>query len=107
MANFLLLYMGGGAPPATEAERAAVMQEWIDWFTKLGSAVVDSGNPTAPMAKSIAGNGSVSDVPAGATMVTGYSVLAADSLDAAVAMAKSCPQLNGGGVQVYETFDVM
>ena len=106
MAKYLLLYTGGGAPPATEAEQAAVMKEWTDWFTKLGSAVVDSGNPTTPMAKSIASDGSVSDVAAGA-MVAGYSILEAGSLDAAVAMAKDCPQLQDGGVSVLETFNVM
>ena len=39
---------------------------------------------------------------------TGYSILEADSLDAAVTLAKGCPVLQGGaGVSVYETFEVM
>jgi hypothetical protein len=106
MANFVLLYTGGGMP-ATEAEGAAVMQAWVNWFGKLGSALVDAGNPFTSAAKSIASNGAVSDSPVG-TMATGYSVIKADSLDAAVEMAKSCPQLQSGGqVSVYETFSVM
>jgi hypothetical protein len=41
-------------------------------------------------------------------MATGYSILKADSLDAAVEMARSCPVLQGGGqITVYETFQVM
>jgi hypothetical protein len=36
------------------------------------------------------------------------SIIKADSLDAAVAMAKGCPVLQGGAkITVYETFSVM
>ena len=108
MGKYLLLYtVGNTNPPQTVAERAAVMQAWMDWFGRLGSAVADAGNPTSPLGKTVASNGSVSGVPAG-LIVGGYSILAADSLDAAVDMAKGCPQLDAGGdVQVFETFDVM
>jgi hypothetical protein len=106
MANFVLLYTGGGMP-GTEAEQAAVMQAWMGWFGKLGPAIVDQGNPFTPAAKIISGDGRVADGPAG-TMATGYSILKADSLDAAVDMAKGCPQLSGGGkITVYETFAAM
>ena len=106
MASFVLLYTGG-SNPQTEAEQAAVMKAWTEWFGSLGSAVVDGGNPFTPMAKSIASNGKVSDGPIG-TMATGYSIIKADSLDAAVRIAKGCPQLQSGGqISVYETFPVM
>ena len=40
--------------------------------------------------------------------MTGYSVVVADSLDAAVEIAKGCPHLAANGrVEVYETIDVM
>lgn len=107
MANFVLLYSGGGNMPATEAEQAAVVQAWGAWYEKLGGAVVDGGNPFTQTAKTIASNGTVSDGPVG-TMATGYSIISADSLDAAVAMAKGCPVLQSGGqISVYETFNVM
>jgi len=106
MANFVLLYTGGNTPQS-EAEGAAIMKAWMDWFGSLGSAVVDGGNPFTPIAKSIASNGTVSDGPVG-TLATGYSILKADSLDAAVQMAKGCPQLQSGGqISVYETFPAM
>ena len=41
MANFLLVYTGGNGMPATDAERAKVMEAWGAWFGKLGDAVVD------------------------------------------------------------------
>jgi len=106
MASFVLLYTGGGMSQS-EAEQAAVMQAWTAWYERLGSAVVDQGNPFTPAAKSIASNGTVTDVPA-AALAGGYSIIRADSLAAAVALAKSCPQLQAGGqVTVYETFPVM
>jgi hypothetical protein len=102
MAKFVLLY-GGGGMPATEAEQAAVMQEWEAWYGRLGSAVVDGGNPFAPQATQIASNGSVGAVPA-AGKASGYTIIAADSLDSAVALAKGCPILKANGqISVYET----
>ena len=106
MASFVLLY-SGGSMPESEAEQAAVMQAWGAWFGGLGSALVDGGNPFTPMAKSIASDGTVSDGPVG-TMASGYSIIKADSLDAAVEMARGCPVLQGGAqITVFETFPVM
>jgi len=106
MANFVLLY-SGGSMPESQAEQAAAMQAWEAWFHQLGSAVVDGGNPFTPVAKSIASNGTVSDGPVG-TMASGYSVIKADSLDAAVELARRCPVLQGGArISVFETFPVM
>ena len=40
--------------------------------------------------------------------MTGYSIVQADSLDAATDMARTCPIVTSGGtVEVYETFRVM
>ena len=106
MANFLLLYSGGSMPESA-AEQAAVMQAWEAWFHRLGSALVDGGNPFTPAAKHIASNGTVSDGPVGA-MASGYSIIKADSLSAAVELAGGCPVLQGGAqITVYETFPVM
>jgi len=106
MANFVLLY-SGGSMPESEAEQAAVMQAWGAWFGGLGSAVVDGGNPFTTSAKSIASDGTVSDGPVG-SMASGYSIIKADSLDAAVEAARRCPVLQSGGqITVYETFPVM
>jgi hypothetical protein len=41
-------------------------------------------------------------------MATGYSIIKADSLGAAVEMSRGCPILQSGGqISVYETFPVM
>ena len=93
--------------PETEAEQAQVLQSWTAWYGRLGSAVADPGNPLTPVVKSIASDGTKSDGPVGQT-VSGYSIITADSLDADVSMAKSCPILEAGGqISVYETFPAM
>ncbi len=106
MADFVLLYSGGSMPEGEE-EMAKVTQAWTDWYGSIGGALKDGGNPFAPAAKTVASNGSVSDGAPG-TPHTGYTIVKADSLDAATAIAKGSPVLAGGGsITVYETFDVM
>lgn len=103
MANYVLVYHGGSMPESPE-EGAKVMQAWTDWFGTIGDALVDGGNP-ASRTKTIAANGSVSDDAGGPS---GYSIIKADSIDAAVAIAKGCPVLAGGAsIQVVETFEAM
>jgi len=105
MANYLLAYHGGGMAP-TEEERARIMEAWGKWFQALGPALVDGGNPTA-QAKTIASDGTATD-GGGINPLTGYSILAADDLDAAVELAKGCPVLlSGGTVEVAEIMQVM
>ena len=105
MTNFVLIYSGGGMPE-TEAEKAAVMQQWEAWYGKPGAAVVDGGNPFTPAAKTIASDGTVSDTPA-EHMASGYSIIKAESLDEAVESAKGCPILQAGGlITAFETFRV-
>ena len=107
MSKFVLLYTGGGGMPESEADQAKVMQDWANWYADLGSAVADRGNPIGPVSKKIASNGDVSD-GLGEPLVTGYTVLSADSLDEAVKMAKKCPVLDGGAeIAVFESFDDM
>jgi hypothetical protein len=103
MTKFVLLYSGGGMPE-TEEEQAAVMAAWFAWYEAMGEAVFDAGNPFAPVAKTISSGGSVSD---GNAPSTGYTIISADSIEAAVELAKGCPNLtSGGSVSVCETFPI-
>jgi hypothetical protein len=103
VANFVLIYHGGRMPETPE-EGAAVTQAWTTWFGQLGDALVDGGNPVSKT-RTISSDGSVSD-PSSST--SGYSIIKADSLDAAVALAKGCPVLGGGSsIEVAETFAAM
>jgi len=104
MAKYLLVYHGGGMPEGQEA-RDQVMAAWGTWFQNLGPALADGGNPVS-QTKTISGT-SVSD-GGGANAATGYSLIEAENIDAAVELAKGCPVLQGGAsIEVAETFDVM
>ena len=102
MGKYLITYIGGAQPDdMTEQQRNDVMQQWVDWYTGLGEAVVDAGNPTSASRVVGPGSGTVPDV-------TGYTVISADSLDAAAAACSKHPHLDAGGtIHVYETFEVM
>lgn len=106
MTDYLLLF-SGGKMPETEAELADVMKAWGAWMENLGPALKDGGNPFTPQAKTIDPSGKVSDGPVGSP-ANGYSIIQADSLDAAVKMAKDCPALLfGTKISVYETSAMM
>ena len=103
MANYVLVYKGGGIAD-DEAARQQSMEAWGHWFGALGDNLVDGGNPFGQSA-SVAANGSVSNTGTG---LTGYSIIKGDSLQAATEAARGCPVLTAGGtVEVYETFQVM
>jgi hypothetical protein len=100
MANYVFAYSGGRGVASDEAERNAQYAKWGQWFGALGSAVVDGGAAMGT-AKTVGAGGSVGD--GGSRGLTGYSIVTAESLDAAVELAKGCPVLEiGGAVDVYE-----
>jgi hypothetical protein len=103
MPRYLLAYHGGSVPdPEHEQD---VMNAWFAWFGSLGDALVDGGRPIAS-ATTIQGDGSVV-TGGGSNPVTGYSVIDAADVDAAVQLAKGCPVLTAGGsIEVAETIDL-
>lgn len=101
MPKYVLAYHGGGIPETAE-EQEQELAAWFAWFEGLGDAILDSGNPTAGSV-TVGPDRSVSE-DGGANPLSGYSLITADNLDAAVEMAQGCPILsNGGSVEVAET----
>ena len=104
MANYVFVYHGGGMA-GTPEEQAAEMGKWEAWYGQIGESLVDGGAPFANNT-TIASDGSVSD-GGGANPATGYTVVAAADLDAALALAKACPVLqNDGSVEVVESLQM-
>jgi hypothetical protein len=100
MSIYLLLYSGGDMP-ATEEENNAMMGAWGAWLGAIGDALVD-GNPFTSNAKTLSPDGAVSDGPVG-PMASGYSLIKAGSMEAAVEMAKGCPaKLSGASISIFE-----
>ncbi len=103
MGNYVLAYRGG-TMAETEEERNEVMAAWGAWFGSVGEALVDAGNPFAASA-SVSAGGTVTE--GAGSGLGGYSIVKAESLEAATGLAKGCPVLGGGGtVDVYETIVV-
>ena len=101
MAKYLLAYHGGGGMAQDAETQAKIMAEWGVWFGQLGPALVDGGLPIA-QTKTIAPSGTVQE-GGGANPVSGYSFIEADSIDAAIGLAKGCPVLKtGGSIEVAE-----
>lgn len=104
MGHYVLIYVGGDAPQS-EAEGEAVMAAWVAWFTTLGAAVVDPGNPFGPSA-AVTPDGTAG--VATTSGATGYSIIEAPDLASATELARTCPHLSANGtVEVFETFAVM
>jgi YCII-related domain len=73
---------------------ADAMAAWSAWFEELSASVLDVGNPVFNRATL----GSSAD-----TVLGGYSLISADDLESALALAKGCPSLqSGGAVEVGE-----
>ena len=105
MAQFLLLYTGGAGMATDPAEQEKIMAEWGAWYGKMGEAVTDGGAPFGA-SKSLTGS-DVTEGPLGDTPATGYTLIEADSLDAAAAACDGHPHIgHGGQVQVFECIDM-
>ena len=102
MARFLFTYHGGNKPESQE-EMGRVMAAWGAWYEAMGAAVVDSGGP-AGNSKTVTAGG-VED-NGGANPVSGHTVVEAASIDAAVELAKGCPILDSGTVEVTEVLQM-
>jgi hypothetical protein len=80
--------------PSDYAPHAGAAAEWQAWFGGLGLALVDVGNAVTDYA-------SVGEVGGSDSRMVAYSVVSAEDMDSALALAKDCPVMRvGGGVEV-------
>jgi uncharacterized membrane protein len=80
--------------PAGFVPGAATGAEWEAWLGGMGEALVDVGHAVTDYA-------SLGEVGGSGSRIVGYSVVSAEDMDSALALAKDCPALRvGGGVEV-------
>jgi hypothetical protein len=92
MSKYAFVYR---APVEYEGADPSEQGAWQVFLEGLGSDLIDAGNP-------VFARGSVGNCGE-ATVLGGYSIVTADDLPAAMAMARACPTLAaGGGVEVGE-----
>lgn len=103
MPNFIFAYHGGGKPESPE-EGQKVMAAWMAWYESMGTAVADGGAPVG-MSKTVTASGIEDN--GGSNPLSGFTLVTADSIEAATELAKGCPILQDGGtVEVAEALQM-
>ncbi len=93
MPKFVLAYHAGPDfnPPSDGPKH---MEDWKAWMAGLGDAAVDPGLALGP-SKTVGPQGIADD--GGANPLAGYTVVQAETIDAALAIARNCPHVALGG----------
>ena len=92
MKKFLFLYKGFDTPTPE------IGRSWMEWFSRVGDSMADSGNPMTGGVE-VTPNG-VQQLELGPESFTGYSIINADGIDAAIELAKTNPMITS--VVVHE-----
>lgn len=102
MSQYIFAYHGGGKPASPE-EDARVMAKWKAWMGGLGDALINPGNPVG-MSKTVSAGGVSNDD--GSNPLSGFSIVKADNMDAALRLTRGCPHLDGGTIEVAEVIEM-
>lgn len=85
-----------------ETPTPEIQKAWADWFASIGDKIVDSGNPLGP-GKEVTKDG-VKDLQKGKDAQTGYTIIKAENMEEAVAIAQTSPIMTS--MRVYEAMSM-
>ena len=103
MPRYVIVYLGGNQP-ATPEEGKQHFAKYMDWLSSLGDAAVSPANPLKDTC-TVNSDGTVST--GGASTMSGYTIVEADSMESALSIAKACPFLDiGGSLEVSELVEM-
>jgi len=104
MQKFVLAYHG--APKfETKEDGMNHMTAWRAWSDGLGEAKVDAGMPVG-QSHTIHSDGSVTE-DGGSNPLMGFSVIQAETIEDAIALAKPCPHISAGGsIEIAPAYDM-
>lgn len=91
MKRFMFLHFGFERPTPE------IMGAWQEWFESIADKQVGRGGFSGGREISRSGT---EDLPWGMESMTGYNIVEAEDLDAAVRMAQKCPYI--ASIRVYE-----
>ena len=99
MPQYLMTYLGGNEPSSSE-EGKRLSANYKAWLSSLGDSAVSPANPL----KNTSTVNSDGTVTLGSTTsMSGFTIIEANSMEAALVIAKECPFLNiGGSLEVSE-----
>lgn len=99
MTQFVFVYLGGNQPSSPE-EANRHFSKYMDWLSSLGDSVVI---PTMPLKDTNTVNPDRSIQEGGRSAMSGFSIIKAESMSAALSIAQACPFLEiGGTLEVSE-----
>jgi hypothetical protein len=99
MPQYVIVYLGGDQP-SSPVEGKRHFSKYMDWLSSLGDSVI---SPANPLKHTHTVNPNRTVTPGSTTTMSGYTIIKADSMEAALAMAKACPFLDiGGSLEVSE-----
>lgn len=99
MKQFVFVYLGG-TQPSDPGEANKHISKYMEWLSSLGDAVVI---PTIPLqdTNTVSPDGTVRE--GSNTAMSGFTIIKADSMEAALSIAQACPFLEiGGSLEVSE-----
>ena len=102
MPHFLFAYHGGMQPHLPE-ETEVEIERWRGWFDRIGPAIVGSGNPVGA-ARTVSAE--VVRDTGGDNPLLGYNIIHDESIDQAIELAKACPIIGDGSIEVAEIHEV-
>jgi hypothetical protein len=101
MPKYVIAYLGGRSLENPQ-ERTAHMDRWKAWVGGLGIAMNKPGTPLG-QGKQVSSAGLSERGP---DRLTGFSILLADDMDAAIEIAQRCPFLDIGTIEVAEMMEM-
>ncbi len=103
MPQYIITYLGGDKPSSPE-EGKQHMSKYRAWLSSLGDSAV---SPANPLKNTSTVNSDGTDTTGGTTTMSAYTIIEADSMDAALLIAKACPFLDiGGSLEVSELVEM-
>lgn len=90
----------GGTQPANPTEASNHFDKYMQWLSSLGDTVVI---PTIPLkdTTTVSPDGTIRE--GGSSAMSGFTIIKADSIEAALSIAQGCPFLEiGGSLEVSE-----
>jgi hypothetical protein len=99
MTQYIITYLGGDQPSSPE-EGQQHFAKYKDWLASLGDSAVSPANPLRNT-NTVNSDGTITT--GSTTSMSGYTIVEAESMEAALQMAKACPFLDiGGSLEVSE-----
>lgn len=102
MPQYGLLYVGEPQFSSPE-EGQANFQQYVAWLDGLGDAIVNRGIPMGPPTR-VTASGVSSE--AREDRLTGLTIIEADDMEAAIAIAQNCPYVDVAALDVVEIFEM-